>query len=149
MRPSKIRNYMDIAEVVAQRSHDSQTKVGSVLVNNDNGAIIATGFNGFVRHANDSLLPNTRPDKYQYIVHSEMNIIANCAKNGISMDNCTVICTLTPCENCMRMLWQCGITDVIAKDPYTGFADVLAMKDIQVIQTATPEGFIALEYRSR
>ena len=55
MRPSKIANYMEIADVVSKRSHDVDTKVGAVLINNKSGAIIATGFNGFVRGANDSV----------------------------------------------------------------------------------------------
>lgn len=148
MRPTKIKNYMDIAEAVSQRSHDSETKVGSLLINNTNGAIIATGFNGFVRGADDSILPTTRPDKYQFIVHSEMNIIANCAKNGISMDNCMIICTLSPCESCMRMLWQCGITSVIAKSKYRDFEKLTSMRDIRLTEETTPEGFVKLTYAS-
>lgn len=46
-------NYMDMASVVSQRSHDAETKVGAILVNNNSGAIVATGFNGFVRGADD------------------------------------------------------------------------------------------------
>ncbi len=149
MRPTKIKNYMDIAEAVSQRSHDAETKVGSLLVNNANGAIIATGFNGFARKVDDSKLPTTRPEKYRFIVHSEMNLIANCAKNGISMDNCTLYCTLTPCESCMRMLWQCGITDVIARERYRDFDKVLNMEDIGVLEETTPEGYVKLTYRPK
>src|SRR5574343_596422 len=118
MRPSKNQNYMDIAEAVAQRSHDAETKVGAVLINNTSGAIIATGYNGFVRGADDSVLPNTRPAKYEYIVHAEQNLICNSARHGISMNNCSLVCTLSPCKLCMRMLLNCGITKVIAKDLY-------------------------------
>jgi dCMP deaminase len=147
MRPTKNENYMEIAEAVSKRSHDAETKVGSLLVNNSNGAIIATGFNGFARGVDDTKLPNTRPDKYKYIVHSEMNLIANCAKNGISMDNCTLYCTLTPCESCMRMLWQCGITNVIAKQKYRDFDKIVNMMDLYVEEETTSEGFIKLNYR--
>lgn len=42
---------MEIAESIAKRSHDSETKVGAVLVSNKSGAMLATGFNGFVRGA--------------------------------------------------------------------------------------------------
>lgn len=149
MRPTKIKNYMDIAEAVSKRSHDAETKVGSLLINNSNGAIIATGFNGFVRGANDVELPSTRPEKYEYIVHSEMNIISNCAKNGISMNDCTVICTLTPCMQCMKMLFQCGITVVIAKDKYRDFDSICNMKDIGVVVESTPEGFVKLTYMAK
>jgi dCMP deaminase len=132
MRPSKLKNYMDMAEVCSHRSHDSETKVGAVLVNNASGAIVATGYNGFVRGAPDGILPNTRPEKYEYILHAEQNLIANCARHGISMENCMLVCTLSPCKSCMRMLVNCGITKVVAKDLYKDFDAILKMQDIKI-----------------
>lgn len=147
MRPSKLTTYMEVAEAVAKRSHDAETKVGSLLVNNITGAIIATGCNGFVRGAVDSMLPTTRPDKYPYIVHSEQNLIANCARHGISMENTMLICTLSPCVNCMRLLWQCGLTKVVCKEQYKDFKEVCQMKDLSIDVSMTEEGFIELTYR--
>jgi len=147
MRPSKFQTYMEVAEAVKKRSHDSETQVGAVLINNKSGAIIATGANGFVRGANDSILPTTRPDKYLYMIHAETNLICNCARHAISTDNCTLVCTMSPCVNCMRQLFQAGVTTVIAKELYKDFNDILAMKDLTVTVSSTPEGFWLLEYR--
>lgn len=147
MRPSKNQNYMDIAETIAERSHDAETKVGAVLVNNTSGAIVATGYNGFVRGAPDDILPNTRPDKYEYIVHAEQNLICNSAKHGISMNNCSLVCTLSPCKLCMRMLLNCGITKVIAKDLYKDFNDILQMQDIKVEVEKKEDGFYHISYK--
>ena len=147
MRPSKNQNYMDIAEAVAQRSHDAETKVGAVLINNTSGAIIATGYNGFVRGADDEMLPNTRPAKYEYIVHAEQNLICNSARHGISMNNCSLVCTLSPCKLCMRMLLNCGITKVIAKELYKDFNDILQMQDIKVDVQKEEDGFFHISYR--
>lgn len=140
---------MDIAEAVSHRSHDAETKVGSILVKNSNGAIIATGFNGFARGVDDTKLPNIRPDKYKFIIHSEMNIIANCARNGISMDDCTIYCTLTPCEQCMRMLFQVGITRVVAKQKYRDFEHLTNMQDIAIDESISEEGYVCLLYRAK
>lgn len=145
MRPSKMSFYMAMAEVAASRSHDSETKVGSILVKPDTGAVIATGCNGFVRGADDAALPNTRPDKYDYMVHSEMNLIANCARHGISTEGCFVVCTLTPCKVCMRMLWQCGITRVVCGARYRDFEEICKMLDIKV-SVSDIEGFLDLRY---
>jgi dCMP deaminase len=139
---------MAMAEVAASRSHDTETKVGSILVKADTGAVIATGCNGFVRGADDTNLPTHRPEKYDYIVHSEMNLIANCARHGVSTDNCFVVCTLTPCKICMRMLWQCGISRVIAKSKYRDLDEILAMTDLAV-DIRSEEGFVDLIYRGR
>lgn len=138
---------MDIAQTIAQRSHDAETKVGAVLVNNASGAIVATGYNGFVRGAPDDILPNTRPDKYEYIVHAEQNLICNSARHGISMNNCSLVCTLSPCKLCMRMLLNCGITKVIAKDLYKDFNDILQMQDIKVEVEKKEDGFYHISYK--
>ncbi len=138
---------MDIATTIAARSHDAETKVGAILINNESGAIIATGYNGFVRGANDSELPNTRPDKYEYILHAEQNLIANAARHGISMADCSLVCTLSPCKLCMRMLLNCGITKVIAKDLYKDFNDILQMRDIKVECTRGDDGFFHITYK--
>lgn len=148
MRPSKLENYMDMANVVALRSHDAETQVGAILVNNDSGAIIATGYNGFVRGADDASLPNTRPDKYEYILHAEQNLIANCARHGISMENCTLICTLSPCKHCMRMMFNCGITKVVVQDLYRDFQDIVGMKDIKVAMIINEQGLYELTYKT-
>lgn len=137
---------MEQAEVVAKRSHDAETIVGSILVSNKSGAVLATGFNGFVRGTNDKLLPRTRPDKHKFMVHSEENLVANCAKHGISMDDCTLICTHSPCIKCMRLIFQCGITRVIIKNKYRDFESLKLMEDIHIEESQTPEGYFELTY---
>ena len=86
---------------MSEQSPDEQTKVGAVLVKNSTNAVVATGFNGYVREAPDKDLPKTRPEKYEYMIHSEANMIYNCARHGISMDDTTLVCTHSPCKNCM------------------------------------------------
>jgi dCMP deaminase len=138
---------MDVAVAVSARSHDAETKVGSVLIRESNNTLVSTGFNGFVAGAKDSSLPNTRPDKYEYIIHSEMNLISNCAKNGISTDGCYVVCTMSPCTDCVRLLVSAGINKVYAKNLYKDIDSVLNMKDIKVNIKPTPEGFYELTYK--
>jgi dCMP deaminase len=138
---------MSLAQVASLRSHDDETKVGSVLVKESSGAVIATGCNGFVRGADDSVLPRTRPDKYKYIIHSEENLICNAAQHGISMEDTFVVCTMTPCCKCMRLLWQCGVKKVIAKDKYKDLDDIINMEDLNIECSFTEEGYIQLIYK--
>lgn len=145
-RPTKIQNWMDQAVAVSARSHDAETKVGAVLVKNDSGAVIAQGYNGFVRGADDNMLPRVRPDKYPYMVHAEQNLIANCARHGINMDNTTLVITLSPCTSCMRLMWQAGVTKVICKTLYRDVGKILKMDDLHINIDMTPEGFYELTY---
>ncbi len=148
-RPSKYETYMELAETVAKRSHDAETVVGSILVSQTSGAVLATGFNGFVRGANDVKLPNTRPEKYKFIVHSEENLVANCAKHGISMNDCYLFCTHSPCVKCMRLIFQCGITKVVVKTKYRDFDELKKMEDIEIEESITAEGYFELTYKIR
>lgn len=146
MRQNKLDNYMEHAIVAAKRSHDAETQVGAILVNNTSGAILATGFNGFVRDAPDDLLPNTRPDKYEFMMHAEENIIAHCARHGISTLNTTLYCTLSPCARCTRMLWQCGIKSVIAQNKYKDFSSTISIPDIFISHVEWASGWVELIY---
>lgn len=148
MRQDKISNYMEIAEVVAKRSHDTERQVGAVLIKKQTGAIIATGYNGFIRNTNDGILPTTKPDKYPYIIHAEVNLISNCAKHGISTDECFIVQTLSPCIHCMRVLWQCGVRTIYFKEKYRDFLLSLKMDDILNIGyelSETEQGVFKLE----
>jgi len=103
---------MDMAKAISQLSKDIQTKVGAVLVN-PRGRQIASGYNGFCRGANDDELPKTRPDKYQYMIHAETNLLYNCLDEGICTRNGIIICTLSPCDKCLRACYQSGIKTII------------------------------------
>jgi len=119
MKANKLKVYMKMAREVATLSPDQQTKVGCILLSKDQ-RIIASSFNGFLRGANDALLPKTRPEKYQYIQHAERNALYNCAYQGIATRDTTLICTLSPCLECLRACFQSGISTIIYEDFYAG-----------------------------
>jgi dCMP deaminase len=110
-------------------SSDSQSKVGAGIFNFNKIAMVAS--NTFVNGAVG--LPDTRPDKYQYIIHAEANLIYEAARLGIPLDKKIVICTLSPCQNCIRTMFQAGIREVYYRDLYP--AHNTEMRDIKVIET--------------
>ncbi len=148
MKLKKVENYYKQALAVAENSPDAETQVGALLINNKTGAVLGSGFNGFVRKANDVALPKTRPDKYPYMVHAETNMIYNCARHGISTDECFVFSTLSPCVNCCRALYQSGITTVIFKDKYRDFDTQAKMLDLTWTLTDLG-GFTVMELKAR
>ena len=148
MTLKKILNYHKQALAIAENSPDAETQVAALLIHAKTGAVISQGFNGFVRKAPDHALPRTRPDKYQYMVHAETNLIYNCARHGISTDECFVYCTLSPCVNCCRALYQCGITTVVFKDKYRDFDKQAEMLDLTWTLTSIGE-FTKMELKPR
>lgn len=135
-KSKKILGYIRRAEVVSEDSPDEQTKVGSVLISRKTGSVVSEGFNGFVRGANDLALPKCRPEKYEYIIHAETNLICNAARNGVTTDDCFVVQTLSPCVQCARYLYQCGITTVYYREYYKGTDEVKRLGDLQLIYTS-------------
>lgn len=132
IKEAKLSGYHARALAVAKNSHDAQTKVGAILIDEKSGAVFAEGFNGFVRGADDNKLPNTRPEKYKYIIHAEKNLVCNSVRHGIKMSGCVVYCTLSPCVDCARMLYQCGINTIYFKEAYTDLNNSINMGDLDI-----------------
>jgi len=114
MRPSWTNYFLGLAKVVSQRSHDIQTQHGCVITDRQN-RILGVGYNGFARGLDDKLLPNTRPDKYPWMIHSERNALSNCV---VRPENGIAYVTGQCCNDCIMALWQEGVTKVIMSDDH-------------------------------
>ncbi len=148
IKPTKLNYYYNRVKAVATASHDIQTKVGAILISRESGAVMAEGFNGFIRGANDDELPTTRPEKYDYMVHAEMNLLFNCVRHGIRTDNGIIFVSISPCIHCIRGLWQAGIRTVYCKDLYSDFEKNRKMKDLQ-IDVIKVAGYYKLEFKPK
>jgi len=134
MNYKKLDNLFKQARIIAENSKDEETKVGCLIVNKD-CETLATGYNGFVRNANDNNLPRARPDKYIYTIHSEVNAIYQAASRGVALKEGICICTLSPCVSCLRALYQCNIRTVYFEKEYRDFSKQLNMKDLIICLT--------------
>lgn len=139
----KLSKFHERAMVIASQSPDQDTKVAALLIDENTTAVLAEGYNGFVRNAPDDLLPKTRPDKYPYMIHAEMNMICNSVRSGVKTDSRIVYCTLSPCITCLRTLWQAGVNTVYFKDLYKDFESSLEMGDL-IIEIEKTESFYCL-----
>lgn len=108
-RPSWTNYFLGLAKVVSQRSHDIQTQHGCVITDANN-RILGLGYNGFPRGLSDSVLPNTRPDKYPWMIHAERNALSNCT---IRPENGIAYVTGQSCNDCIMALWQEGVKKVV------------------------------------
>lgn len=112
IRPNWTDYFLGLANVVAQRSHDVQTQHGCVITDNHN-RILGIGYNGFPRGVDDTILPNTRPEKYPWMIHAERNALSNCI---IRPENGTAYVTGQSCNDCIMALWQEGVSTVIMQN---------------------------------
>lgn len=134
-RRDKTNYYLDLAEVVAQRSTCLRRIFGAVIVNNDE--VISTGYAGAPRgRANCSdmgicirqKLGIPRGERYELCrsVHAESNAIISASRKqmlgstlylvGIEMDTKTYVKNVSSCSMCKRMILNAGIEKVVFRD---------------------------------
>lgn len=117
-RPSWQETFIEVAKVISKRSKDPHTKVGAVLIKNN--CIIGTGYNGDPRNFRYNFNWNTS-EKYDYVIHAEMNAIANACYNGCQVKDSEIYLTLSPCHDCIKMLIQFGVKKVYYLTEYKDF----------------------------
>lgn len=99
---------ISLASIIATRSKDPSTKCGCVITDSQY-RIISCGYNGPIQGIDDSIVPKTRPEKYDYMLHSEENAILFANQ---SIKGCYIFINGFPCSKCTRMLIQAGITKI-------------------------------------
>jgi dCMP deaminase len=115
--------FMGIAIFTSLRSKDPSSKVGAVIVNNQNH-IVGTGYNGFIAGVDESKFSWEREGnwintKYPYVVHAEANAILSSTTDDLR--NCRIYATLFPCNECAKHIAQKKIKEVIYLwDKYRG-----------------------------
>lgn len=111
------------ATVIAQKSKDPSTKVGCVIVGDDN-AILSMGFNGFPRGVDENDPSRWQsPEKYHWVEHAERNAIYNAARHGINLMGARAYLNFEPkpCADCTRALIQAGIKEIVGPNrPFSG-----------------------------
>lgn len=116
------------AYIWSLRSKDPSTGVGACFVS-DTGRIISVGYNGTPNGWSDDEFPWDKPDdmkhsKYSYVVHAEMNAIANYDGPIADFRGSTLYVTLFPCANCAKNLVQFGIKRIVyLSDKYKSLDD--------------------------
>jgi len=125
--------YMAIALLMDVRSKDPSTRVGAVIVSQDN-RILSTGYNGAPNGFEDKYFPWGREGeeletKYPYVIHAERNAILNFRGNTREFNGAKLYVSLFPCNECAKELIQVGIKEVIyLSDKYADTNSVKAAK---------------------
>ena len=67
------------------------------------------------------------------VIHAEMNAILKAAKSGNAVDGSTLYLSLSPCQNCCKLIIQSGISRVVYLEDYRDISPVIFLsKFIQV-----------------
>ena len=106
-RPTWEEYFKTITETTATRSACKRLKVGCILVK-DNRIIAqdTTAIFGMPTRT------KTEDGHEMATIHAEQNVIADCAKRGVSCKDATVYVTHYPCINCMKILSASQVKEI-------------------------------------
>ena len=150
VRPSWDAYFMEITNLVSQRSTCSRRRVGAVLVKDKR--ILATGYNGApsglphcldvgcLREQNN--IPSGQRHELCRGLHAEQNVIIQAARDGIPIRGATLYCTTRPCVICAKMIINANIVVVYYEEGYEDeLADqMLHEAGIEMINWKSPAG---------
>ncbi len=131
-RPSWDKIWMQMAEIIAQRSHHPNFKVGALIVTSDNTQVLSLGYNGNAKGMSN--VPQSDKPGCSGLLHAEINALLKLDYNNPK--DKVMYLTLSPCENCSMAIINSGIKKVVYKDKYrnTQGIDNLLSVGIEVIQ---------------
>ena len=98
----------EIVQVTAKRSSCTRLQVGCLLVKDNR--IVSQGYNGFIRGCPHTSI--VRDSHEQATIHAEQNAIIDCAKRGVSCQDCIAYITHYPCITCYKLLCAAGIKHI-------------------------------------
>ena len=135
-RPSWDEYFIELANAVSKRATCDRGRSGCVIVRDRQ--ILVSGYVGSPRglpHCDDvgHLMKKvihedgTISQHCVRTVHAEQNAICQAARLGISLENSTIYCRMTPCRTCAMLIINCGIKRVVCEKKYHSAEESEAM----------------------
>jgi dCMP deaminase len=114
--------FLELAKTVAIKSTCSRRQIGSILIRGHD--LVSMGYNGTPMgtescgdggclRCNDSTIPSGTQYDICRCSHSEHNAVLMAARQGLSTNKTTLYTTQSPCQLCILMLIQAGITRIV------------------------------------
>lgn len=127
VRPTWDEYFIKIAEMVGSRGTCDRGRAGCVITRDRR--IVATGYVGSpvgaphcdeVGHEMHTVTHEDGTTSRHCIrtTHAEQNAICEAARMGITLDNGTLYCKMTPCYTCAKMIINAGIKRVVCAQDY-------------------------------
>jgi len=107
--------YLRMAFEWAELSHCQRKKVGAIIVKDR--MIISDGFNGTPTGFENPCEDDEGYTKW-YVLHAEANAILKVANSTQSCKDATLYITLSPCQQCSKLIHQAGIKKVVYANEY-------------------------------
>jgi dCMP deaminase len=104
------RAYLRIAQEWGKLSYCDRKQVGAIIVKDR--MIISDGYNG-TPTGFENICEDEEGDTKWYVLHAEANAILKVAASTQSCMGATLYITLSPCQECSKLIHQAGIVRVV------------------------------------
>lgn len=118
-----IETAKDVLEAYRKRSTCSRLKVGAIIIRD--GRVVSTGWNGVAKgklhcdkiHKPAELMTEEERLEHhkfsnEHEHHAEQNAIGFAAKYGTPTDGTVMMCSVSPCSGCAKLIKTAGIKEV-------------------------------------
>jgi dCMP deaminase len=141
-RPSWDQIWSNFSTLISERSYDPRTKVGAVVVTEDNTQVLSVGYNGNHRGGANHV-DSTEPGLSGFI-HAEVNALVKMDYNNPKRK--VMYVTHSPCVACAKLIINANIHEVKYLEEYRDSSGVELLKSFGVWATKLePLNFIKKE----
>lgn len=112
-----VQHFKETAYHKATMSKDTNTRVGAVIFDEENGVEVSSGWNCLPRGVKHTEERNSAPLKYALTSHAEISAITNAARMGRATLGQSIVVTMFPCSLCAAALINAGIKTVYSPKP--------------------------------
>lgn len=132
---------------VSQSSKDPSSKVGAVIVGQDN-KVVSEDYNHFPPGIDEGPADRwERPAKYDFIGHAERNAIYAAARQGKALDGSRMAVNWFPCIDCAKAIISSGIRELVGFKP--DYNDPRWGREFRFVKTLLDEAGIKLKLLSQ
>ncbi|WP_237276854.1 deoxycytidylate deaminase [Tenacibaculum ovolyticum] len=127
--------YLKMAQEWGKLSHCKRKQVGAIIVKDR--MIISDGYNGTPSGFENYCEDDEGYTKW-YVLHAEANAILKVAASTQSCKEATLYITLSPCQQCSKLIHQSGIKRVVYAEAYKDSSGVDFLEKAGVELTYLP-----------
>ena len=117
--------YLRMAEEWSKLSYCKRKQVGALIVKDK--MIISDGYNG-TPSGFENVCEDEEGYTKWYVLHAEANAILKVASSTQSCKGATLYITMSPCQQCSKLIHQAGITRLVYKQEYKDNSGVKFLK---------------------
>ena len=127
-RPSWDETWLNIANIISNRSYDPRTKVGALIVSSDNTTLLSLGYNGNYKSGPNE--PDSLEPGKSGFIHAELNAIIKCDFHTHLQKNMYI--TLSPCIMCAKAIVNANISEVIYETEYRDTSGIKLLQSANI-----------------